>query len=318
MDEQEDRDLGGMRNAKDDKVWRKANIMLGKEKSRREVRIVEDGGALEKDEGFKKVCEFWEGIYWDERKIEKNFGDQTREGSELRGLIKKVDEEMRVGKDREAKIDHGYAAEPRPWNFLSKIGPEEVNKAMKEMKKGKAAGMSGINGEMWKAVYEKLGDGRFADWFNDVVEGEKPESWGRSKVLLIPKKKGSRMEKGDFRPVTVTEASYKIFGTILRERLERFAVENGLLREEQSGFTKGRQLEENIVALGLEIERARRRKGALYVAAVDLRKAFDLVDREFLVEYLRKVGLEKEWIDSIRDVYETEELCLFVGEEFIG
>ena len=96
--------------------------------------------------------------------------------------------------------------------------------------------------------------------------------------------------------MTITEMSYKIFGSVLRDRLTEFGGRNGLMKEEQSGFCRGRQLEENLVILSLEIEKAKRRKGQLYVAGVDSRKAFDMVDMKFLVGYLMEVGFAEEWV----------------------
>ena len=63
------------------------------------------------------------------------------------------------------------------------------------------------------------------------------------------------------------------------------------------------------MTLGFEMEKARRRKGVLYVAAVDLRKAFDLVDREFLVEHLRRVGLKSGW--SVCRTFMRRKSCVF-------
>ena len=92
---------------------------------------------------------------------------------------------------------------------------------------------------------------------------------------------------------------------MLRDRLAEFAGKNGLMREEQSGFCRGRQMEENLVILSWEVEKARRRNGQLYVAGVDLRKAVDMVDRRFLDGYLMEVGLAEDWVGCISTVSYT-------------
>ena len=51
------------------------------------------------------------------------------------------------------------------------------------------------------------------------------------------------LSKEDFRPVTVTETSYKLFGEIVKEKLSLFVVRNCMMREEQCGFVRERQLE---------------------------------------------------------------------------
>ena len=53
-------------------------------------------------------------------------------------------------------------------------------------------------------------------------------------MLLIPKKKGSFLYKGEFRPVMVTETSYKLFGEIMREKLNRFAYRSGMMKKKKA------------------------------------------------------------------------------------
>ena len=80
------------------------------------------------------------------------------------------------------------------------------------------------------------------------------------------------------------------------------------MRTEQSVFSRGRQIEENVLALRLEIERVRERKGELYVAALDVCKAFDSVDREVLVNELRSIEWDEGWVSCARNLYGKEKL----------
>ena len=68
----------------------------------------------------------------------------------------------------------------------------------------------------------------------------------------------------------------------------------------------------------MEIEGARKKGKNLYVAAVDLKKAFDLVKREYMVEYLKKAGWEQEWVECLRELYREEELELYMNGEQVG
>ena len=65
----------------------------------------------------------------------------------------------------------------------------------------------------------------------------------------------------------------------------------------------------------LEIEKAKKKKRQLYVARMDLRKAFDLVDKTFLVGYLMEVGFAEEWVGCISKIYGEERLFVF-GREY--
>ena len=200
----------------------------------------------------------------------------------------------RIGKKIEDKLGcegyHTYVKAARPWIRKWKITEEEVKDANKGLGLKKSPGLTGLTGKMWKEVYDEMGGEVFAEWMNQVVGGNIPESWRRSKVCMIKKVEGWEVGVKDFRPITITKSSYKLFGAIMKNRLWEHLEKNGLIRTEQSGFSKGRQIEENVLALRLKIKKAKERKGELYVAALDICKAFDYVDRGVLVEELRRFG----------------------------
>ena len=78
--------------------------------------------------------------------------------------------------------------------------------------------MTGLSAEMWLAVYGQVGNGNIAVWLEGVLYEKVPGSWLRCKVVLIPKKGGKSLRVEEFRPVSLNEVSYKIFGAIMREK----------------------------------------------------------------------------------------------------
>ena len=69
--------------------------------------------------------------------------------------------------------------------------------------------------------------------------------------------------------------------------------------------------------LSLEIERVRKRRGSLYVACVDV-KAFDMVDREVMVQYLRKLGWDDVWVRCFKEMYREERISIVMGDREVG
>ena len=61
-----------------------------------------------------------------------------------------------------------------------------------------------------------------------------------------------------------------------------------MLRTEQCGFRKGRGCVDQIFTLGIQAEKAREYNTSLYLAFVDLRKAYDSVSHEALWTVLEK------------------------------
>ena len=121
-------------------------------------------------------------------------------------------------------------------------------------------------------MHEEVGGEKLSVVLDSEKEKRTPVSWRRSEVIFLLKKDVKSVDRSDFRPISVMKTSYKLFGKIMGERLTEFADKIRLLREEQSGFMKGRQLEETIAMLCMQIEKAKRGKKSLFLASVDLRK----------------------------------------------
>ncbi|RPA80725.1 hypothetical protein BJ508DRAFT_199137, partial [Ascobolus immersus RN42] len=65
----------------------------------------------------------------------------------------------------------------------------------------------------------------------------------------------------------------------------------------QSGFTPGRRTTDNLFILRTLHEQACETNSPLYVAQIDIRKAFDSVSRPLLFETLYKAGIHGPLID---------------------
>ena len=81
---------------------------------------------------------------------------------------------------------------PAPW-----IDKEDVCTALKKMKDGKAAGVSGIVSEMLKAS-DEAGLEHFTELFNSIVKEEKvPSDWEMSTIINCFKGKGDAVDRGN-------------------------------------------------------------------------------------------------------------------------
>ena len=210
--------------------------------------------------------------------------------------------------------EHSYCKREGIWTENPQITATEVKKALDELKSNKAAGPDRIKGEMYKILKN---DGNFieklTESLNKIMEGEIPETWKYSRMTLLPKKKRRGLKPKEFRPITVTNISYKIFTDIINRKISKFLKKNKIMEEEQAGFTTGRRMEEHLVALQLEIGKARRMKRKKWVAAIDIEKAFDTVEREEIIKTLNEIGMEKTLINVIAKLYK-EDKCIITRE----
>ena len=69
----------------------------------------------------------------------------------------------------------------------------------------------------------------------------------------------------------------KLFMMVLRERINGCVEESGMLGDVQGGFRMGRRTEDTLFMLKRMIEMVEVRKDCLFVACIDMEKAYDIL-----------------------------------------
>ncbi len=137
-----------------------------------------------------------------------------------------------------------------------------------------------------------------AVWTNESV----PSDW--TKQLIVPiHKKGSQSECDNFRGIALLSVPSKVFTKVISNRLKpRLEL---LLRESQCGFRKSRGCNDQIFSLRILMEKAREFHQPLYVCFIDLRKAYDSVNRDALWSVLQQCyNLPEKLLSIIRAVHD--------------
>ena len=114
---------------------------------------------------------------------------------------------------------------------------------------------------------------------------------------------GSKKELKNYRPVAIINVVCKLFMMVLRERINGWVEESGMLGDIQGGFRMGRRTEDNLFMLERMIEMAKVRKECLFVAFIDMEKAYDRVNRKKLFEVMRGYGVQEILVDVIERIY---------------
>lgn len=106
-------------------------------------------------------------------------------------------------------------------------------------------------------------------------------------VPIVKKGEGKKVE--DYRGITLTQTAYKIYTAVLAERLREEVERKKLLPLSQTGFRRGMGCIDNIYVLNYLINRQMNRRGRrMVILFVDLKAAFDSVDREVLGRTMRE------------------------------
>ena len=187
----------------------------------------------------------------------------------------------------------------------------ETQAVVARMKGGKAAGVCGIQAELLKAGGQPILLPLHAVISAAWRTGDIPTDWKRGLVVPIWKGKGDRQDCNSYRGVTLLSVPGKVFARLLLDRIRSHLLLHQ--RPEQSGFTPKKSTVDRILALRVLIERKREVNQGLLAAYIDLRKAFDSVNRDALWRLLSQRGIPPKLISLLSALYSDTASAVKVG-----
>ena len=180
------------------------------------------------------------------------------------------------------------------------ITEAEVSQALQHTKNGRAAGAGNFPAECLKGGGETMVK-LLTKLFNKCwSQGLTPLEWKEGVICPILKQ-GDPTLPNNYRGITVLCSVGKLYCKVLLNRVASWA-ENHLPRE-QAGFRPNRACEDDTIILNEVLARARADKKEVYVAFVDLRKAYDTVWRKGLWYKLHRLGLPHKLICTFQELY---------------
>ena len=179
---------------------------------------------------------------------------------------------------------------------------DKVEKAILSLKDNKAAGPDNIPAEVIKyggcVLHRRLHNFIRDCWSAKCL----PQQWKNANIILVHKQKGDRAECGNSRGISLLSASGKVLAKFMLTHLLEHVVDL-VLSESQCGFRSGRSTIDMIfVALQLQ-EKCCEQHQELYLAFVDMTKAFDTVNRDLLWNILRKFGCPPTFIAILQQFH---------------
>jgi hypothetical protein len=201
----------------------------------------------------------------------------------------------------------------------------ELRQALGKLRRRTAVGPDGVPNAFLKLMGPHALQATLLLFNRIWISGTWPEAWREGLLVPLFKNSGTRLNMGDYRPITLTSCVAKLFENILLARLTSWADAAQTICEEQAGFRAGRSTLEHLFVLHEVIGARRESKQRTFLAFLDARRAYDRVWRDGLRLKLWKGGMQGRmfrFLDSmlgdvrrrvVVDGFESEPFSASVG-----
>ena len=160
----------------------------------------------------------------------------------------------------------------------------------------------------------KKGKTAIVQLFNQIwTTGEVPQSFKTAIVVPIPKSGKDKAQAAAYRPISLTSHLGKTLETIVNKRLIVYLEKNKILTQKQSGFRNNREAIDQVIALDTHIRNNKMKGYATVGVFLDLEKAFDILDKECMLENLAETGITGKMYNYIQNFLENRTFKVRVG-----
>ncbi|KAL2922690.1 hypothetical protein RDABS01_014181 [Bienertia sinuspersici] len=195
-------------------------------------------------------------------------------------------------------------------SLIREFTNEEIKRALFSIPGSKAPGPDGFNSTFYKESWQVIGDdvcNAVKDFFH---HGKMLKQINCTKQALIPKIQSPR-SVSEFRPIACCNTLYKLITKLICSRLKPILPH--LIADNQAGFIQGRKIFHNIsIVQDLVGVYNRKATPPCCMLKVDIRKAYDSVDWNFLQEMLSALQIPQKFIGWVMVCVNTASysLCL--------
>jgi len=187
------------------------------------------------------------------------------------------------------------------------IVKSEIISAIDRLASGKSPGIDSIHSEFLKAGGDAMVQ-ILHILFNTILEtGDIPSSF-RKALIVVLYKKDDRSECKNYRPISLLSHVYKLFMTIIGNRITDDLY--SCFPDSQAAYQPGRGTTEQIFALCQMIEKSIEFNKPLYMIFIDFTKAFDSIKLDKLWSILDKTSLNKNYINLLKSVYDGSQASI--------
>jgi hypothetical protein len=188
----------------------------------------------------------------------------------------------------------------------------ELKAVLEHFKKERSPGPDGWTSEFFIFFFDLVGDDLLQMVEDSRKKGKIYGSLNSTFLALIPKENNSA-SFNDYRPISLCNLIYKVISKVLANRIK--PILERCLSAEQLGFLKGRRIQDAIGAAHESLHNIKKKNSKSLVLKLDLKKAFDSIDWEYLRLILLTVGFGVKITDWVMSCVTSANFAVLINGE---
>ena len=271
------------------KLWQEMNTLMGRGAPDSDIRIKDDGVTL------------------DNKTAANRFNDHFSSIASL--LATKFASNSGTGHNNQEVV----AVEDSTFNIFELTSPQEITEIVKSFSSKKVR-RDEIQPAILYLIVPMIAH-LLSHLFNGcIASGVYPDVFKVARVIPLYKT-GDKAQVENYRPITTLSIFNKILEKIIHNRLCNFVETRGILSKAQFGFRKSSETGLATFNLVTDLLQAFKNKTHMICMFLDLKKAFDTIDRAILIEKLFHYGVRGNFLELIRSYLQGRTQYVTLGDD---
>ena len=193
----------------------------------------------------------------------------------------------------------------------SDITEDNLFVALKSMPSNKSPGNDGLSKEFFETFWEEIKDIYINSLKQAKIKNTLSISQRQAVIKLLEKKDRDKRFIKNWRPISLLNVDTKILSKALAAKLK--PVLPSIISSNQTAYVEKRCISKSGRLISDIIEICEKENIPAYLVTMDLEKAFDSLDHDFLICVLKKIGFGDNFITWIKILLNDQQSCVLNG-----